>query len=179
MRGSGERPQPLRVVLASGLQIPEAARICDRAARPHAALLVIGAEGERPTRRGRGWLREGRRYASCRRTSGGRCRWPHALAILHERGVKRLLVEGGARVLTSFLREGLADRAAIEIAPRMSRDTALAGFGALGEPCDRGEPRRRGSTGREPWVPPIALRGTTVERLGENLLLRGDLEYSA
>lgn len=39
------------------------------------------------------------------------------LAQLAEAGVGSLMVEGGARVITSFLRQGLADQAVITIAP--------------------------------------------------------------
>lgn len=174
-----EGPQPLRVVLASELQIPEAARICDRTARPGAPLLVIGAKG-RATDEARARLAaRGTEVCVVPADERGMVSLPHALALLNERGVKRLLVEGGAQVLTSFLRERLADRAAIEIAPRIFGDTALAGFGALGgSHALAASHADDGKSGREPRVPPIALRGTTVERLGENLLLRGDLEYS-
>ncbi|NUQ79197.1 MAG: dihydrofolate reductase family protein, partial [Polyangiaceae bacterium] len=89
---------------------------------------------------------------------------PHALAVLYARGVRRLLVEGGARVLTSFLGERLADYAEIEIAPRIFGDAALAAFGAL--------------AGDLPHAA-VAIRRPTVERLGDNLILRGDVEYPA
>lgn len=39
-----------------------------------------------------------------------------ALAALSERGVERLLVEGGSRILTSFFRDQLVDRMELEIA---------------------------------------------------------------
>jgi 2,5-diamino-6-(ribosylamino)-4(3H)-pyrimidinone 5'-phosphate reductase len=41
------------------------------------------------------------------------------LAALERRGVKRLMVEGGSRVLTSFLGEGLVDDLTIYVAPRL------------------------------------------------------------
>ncbi len=40
-----------------------------------------------------------------------------ALAVLHAIGVRSLLVEGGARVITSFLRERVVDRLVVAIAP--------------------------------------------------------------
>jgi riboflavin biosynthesis pyrimidine reductase len=40
-----------------------------------------------------------------------------ALGVLREAGVRSLLVEGGASVITSFLRKRLADRAVVAIAP--------------------------------------------------------------
>jgi riboflavin biosynthesis pyrimidine reductase len=40
-----------------------------------------------------------------------------ALSVLRDGGVRSLLVEGGARVITSFLAGGLADRVVVGIAP--------------------------------------------------------------
>lgn len=57
---------------------------------------------------------------------------PHALAIIVGWGVKRLLVEGGGRILTSFLRQRLADEATIEIVPRWLGGGALAAIGEIG-----------------------------------------------
>jgi 5-amino-6-(5-phosphoribosylamino)uracil reductase/diaminohydroxyphosphoribosylaminopyrimidine deaminase/5-amino-6-(5-phosphoribosylamino)uracil reductase len=185
-------PQPLRVVLASALHIPEGARILDRSARPQGPLLVIGAEG-RATEAARARLAaRGAEVCVVRAADCGWVSLPHALASLRERGIMRLLVEGGARVLTSFLRERLADRAAIEIVPRIFGESGLAAFGALGGRGGRGGVKGSGASdgmgaidagegSDDPSVraPPVALRRTTVERLGENILLRGDLEYLA
>ncbi|SFC44483.1 5-amino-6-(5-phosphoribosylamino)uracil reductase [Nocardioides terrae] len=41
---------------------------------------------------------------------------------LHTRGVRRLLVEGGARVLTQFLAEGVADELQLAVAPLLVGD---------------------------------------------------------
>ena len=54
---------------------------------------------------------------------------PAALAALHTAGVRALMVEGGARVLTSMLSAGLADRVITGIAPRILG----AGVEAVGE----------------------------------------------
>ena len=43
----------------------------------------------------------------------------HLLRALGERNISSLLVEGGARVITSFLRQNLADKVVIAIAPRI------------------------------------------------------------
>lgn len=157
-----EGPQPLRVVLSSALDLPETARLFARAGAPGGPVLVIGAEG-RASEAARARLAA--RGVEVRVVPVNERGWvslPHALAALHERGVRRLLVEGGARVLTSFLSERLADFAEIEIAPRIFGDAALAAFGALA-----------GSLPAEA----VALRRPTVERVGENLLVRGDVEY--
>ena len=54
---------------------------------------------------------------------------PSLLSRLAERGVKIALVEGGRRVLTSFLREGLVDRMIVTIAPMIIG----AGVDAVGD----------------------------------------------
>lgn len=156
--------QPLRVVLASALSIPEGARLLDGGAPASGPVLVLGAEG-RATEAAQARLgARGSEVCVVAATERGWVSLPHALAALHARGVRRLLVEGGARVLTSFLRERLADVAEIEVAPRIFGDTALAAFGALRD--------------ASPDIA-ITLRGLTVDRLGENILLRGELEYPA
>jgi 5-amino-6-(5-phosphoribosylamino)uracil reductase len=47
---------------------------------------------------------------------------------LHRRGVRRLLVEGGATVLGQFLTEGLADELHVAIAPFLVGDSAAPRF---------------------------------------------------
>ena len=54
-----------------------------------------------------------------------------ALEILAERGITRLLVEGGATLATSLLQEGLVDRIEWFRAPLLLGDDSLAAFGNL------------------------------------------------
>lgn len=51
---------------------------------------------------------------------------PQVLRELYDRGVRSLMVEGGGRVLTSFLNTHLVDLAAVTIAP-----VILGGYGAI------------------------------------------------
>jgi 5-amino-6-(5-phosphoribosylamino)uracil reductase len=56
---------------------------------------------------------------------------------LHRRGVRRLLVEGGASVLTQFLEEGVADELQLAVAPLLVGDPRaprLLGPSAAGRP---------------------------------------------
>ena len=119
-----EGPQPLRVALASALEIPPAARLLDPGAPAGGPVLVIGAEGRATPQAQARLATRGAEVWVVTANERGWVSLPHALARLYERGVRRLLVEGGARVLTSFLRDQLADRAEIEIAPRILRDGA-------------------------------------------------------
>ncbi|WP_437605918.1 RibD family protein [Sorangium sp. So ce834] len=172
-----EGPQPMRVVLASSLGVPEGARLLRLSfttfttstttgtARGQPAggrVVVVGAAG-RALDSARARLEErGAAVIVVPADDHGRVSLPHALAELHARGVRRLLVEGGAAVLTSFLRARLADRAEVEIAPRLLGDTAIPAVGALGE---------------APLASAIDLREPAVELLGGNLLLRGEVAY--
>lgn len=85
-----------------------------------------------------------------------------ALEILGMRDVVRLLVEGGARVHGSFLDLGLADRAAIFIAPLVVGDAAAPSFasGVGVESLDRA------------W----RLADTEVRTIGCDLLVTGRFE---
>lgn len=75
---------------------------------------------------------------------------------LHERGIRRLMVEGGAEVLASVLRGRLFDRFTVYYAPRVIG-------GASAPPVASGPDARTDE-------PPVELRLTALERLGEGFL---------
>lgn len=54
-----------------------------------------------------------------------------AMAALHERGIRSLMVEGGASVITAFLRAGLADAVVLTVAP-----VFVGGYNAVGQLAD-------------------------------------------
>jgi len=64
-----------------------------------------------------------------------------ALSALRERGIRSLLVEGGAALATAFLQEALVDRLIIFRAPLILGAGALPAFGAL--PAERAEAAAR------------------------------------
>lgn len=64
----------------------------------------------------------------------GRSNIHSVLEELSDRGVAQLLVEGGPRVIASFLREGLADEISVYIAPRI---LGCAGAVNIAEPLTR------------------------------------------
>lgn len=150
---------PLRVVLASTLALPRGAHALggDREA------LVIGAEG-RASSDERSFL-EGRGVdvAIAARDPEGRVAIEGALELLAARGVERLLVEGGAKIVTSFLRARMVDRLSVEIAMRLLGAPGTAMLGALGV----------GALEQAP-----SLANVSVERLGDNVLVRGDVVYA-
>lgn len=161
-RGAGSA-QPLRVVLDSALRVPLTARLLAPAAG--AGTVVVLACAERASaERSRALEQAGADVSLLAADEQGRVSLPAALQALHERGVRRLLVEGGARVLTSFLRERLADRAEVEIAPVWLGGDGTPSVGELGV---------RGMSQA------LRLERAVLEPLGASLLLRGDIAYPA
>jgi riboflavin-specific deaminase-like protein len=156
-----ERAQPLRVVLDSELRLPETARLlaADEAA---GIVLVFGCAERALAARRRQLEAVGAEVWLTSADANGRVALPEALEALAVRGVRRLLVEGGAKVLTSFLQAGLADRAEIEIAPLWLGAPATPGLCELGV----------GHLGQA-----LRLDGVEVTRLGQNVLVRGDIVY--
>jgi GTP cyclohydrolase II len=104
---------PIRVVLDPRLRLPDDARVLDA----DGVTTIVTTTASSPERRGE--LR--RRGVSVVVVPAG----PHgldldaALEALFDDGIRSVLVEGGARVITSFLSLGLADRLVVAIAPRV------------------------------------------------------------
>src|SRR4051794_1639627 len=107
VRGSS----PLRVVLDSTLRLPALARVLD----DEAATIVVTTDRSDPERR-RALAARGIAVRVVAQGPGG-VDLTAALADLRGTGIRSLLVEGGAQVITSFLRAGLVDRLIVAIAP--------------------------------------------------------------
>jgi riboflavin-specific deaminase-like protein len=155
------RKQPLRVVLDSELRLPLAARLL--APESGAGEIVIFGCAERASRERQQKLEAA--GATVLLTSAdrqGRVALGEALQALAVRGVERLLVEGGARVLTSFLQARLAKRAQVEIAPLWLGAPATSGV------CELGVSQ---------FAQALRLERVEVSRLGQNVLVQGDVAY--
>ena len=87
----------------------------------------------------------------------GRSNLYFLLDELSKRGVAQLLVEGGPRVLTSFLKEGLADEVVVYIAPKI--------LGAQGS-ADITEPMAE-------LTQAVGLHYVDIERFGDDVRLTG------
>lgn len=103
--GQAPRANPLRVVLDRTGRTPADALVLDDRAE---TLLIHGPDG--PTGPGRVLVPV---------DGDGRIDLAQALRAIAERGVERLLVEGGQAVLTSFLAGRLADEFSVYVAPRV------------------------------------------------------------
>ncbi len=156
-----DRSQPLRVVLDSELRLPLTARLLtpDEGA---GQVVVFGCTERASAARRRELEAKGAVVVLTAADRNGQVALLEALEALAARGVKRLLVEGGAKVLTSFLQAGLAQRAEIEIAPLWLGAAATPGLCELGV----------GQLGQA-----LRLERVDVARLGQNVLVRGDIVY--
>ena len=157
---SGE--DPIRVVLDAELRTPPSAAVLGQADSPsakaatlifHADDLELGAPHplERP----------GVELIPVPRHARG-VDLTAVLKTLGERDVLRLLVEGGAHVHGTFLDIGLADSAAIFIAPRIVGDASALSFAA--------------GAGVESIEHAWRLVRTEVSSVGSDWLLTGDFE---
>lgn len=84
----------------------------------------------------------------------------HILADLHRRGVNRLMVEGGGRLLTQFLTAGLADELQLAVAPFFVGDPAAPRFAG---------------PGAYPWNADSRAQLAEVTTIGDVALLRYQL----
>jgi riboflavin-specific deaminase-like protein len=155
-----ERPNPLRVVLASALDLPLQARVFSRRGR----VLVIGAEGRAPPERRAALESTGAEVAIVAAGDDGLVAPAAALEVLAQRSIERVLIEGGARILTSFFRARLVDRATIEIATSILGAPATPVLGQLGVDTLDHAP---------------SLIDVSVERVGTHVLVTGDVRYAS
>jgi len=147
-RVSGPQPQP--IVVDTSLRTPPQAQLL-RGPRPPwiAASESVSPEAAAPLRAA------GADILWVPRSQDGGLDLRVLLRMLRARGVERLMVEGGARILTSFLRSGLADLLILTLAPRF-----VGGLPAVGD-----------LHGRHP-----SLVDLQAARLGPDLVVWGDLE---
>jgi GTP cyclohydrolase II len=145
---------PRRVVLDTSLRVPPGAQILADAA----PTLLITSRRSSAARR-----RELRERGLDVKVVDADPPWgvdlAAALALLREAGIASLLVEGGAAVITSFLRQRLADRVVVGIAPTILG----AGTEAVGDLS-----AARVSDG-------LRLTERSVHLLGEDVVVAGDI----
>ena len=89
------------------------------------------------------------------------------LEALGERGIQSVMVEGGAQVITSFLRDRLADHAIVTIAPML-----VGGLPALDQSLSATAHDRAPGSTDESQFPRLA--NLEYRWLGEDIVLQGD-----
>jgi GTP cyclohydrolase II len=145
-------PDPQPVIVDSHLSTPADAKLLARA--PWIGTTIATATGA--TNRARMQAR-GARILACDPQPNGWVDLAALLRHLHDEGMEHLMVEGGARIITSFLEARLVDYVTVTIAPMF-----MGGLSAVG-PLGRGP-----ALGR--WV---------SARLGHDLVISGEIAWPA
>jgi diaminohydroxyphosphoribosylaminopyrimidine deaminase/5-amino-6-(5-phosphoribosylamino)uracil reductase len=106
---------PARIILDSKLRIPLDSEIIGTR-RAASVIIATTAQGKEKASR----LRElGIEILEVKPDPSGGIALKHLLQELGQRNISSLLVEGGGKVITSFLRQKLADRVVIAMAPKI------------------------------------------------------------
>ena len=84
-----------------------------------------------------------------------------ALAVLYQRGIRSIMLEGGSRLITSMLRTRLVDRVVITIAPKILG----VGVSAIGP------------IGIETMADALTLAHVQTHRLDDDIWLEGEVRY--
>jgi 3,4-dihydroxy 2-butanone 4-phosphate synthase/GTP cyclohydrolase II len=150
-----EGPSPIRVVMDSTLRAPLSSNVFSNEAHT----IVVTAEHSSPERR-MAVRSTGAAVLVSGTAPNGSVDLGAALRALRADGIRSVLVEGGARVITSFLSQGLADRLIVGIAPAVIG----SGLDAVG---DLSVVRVRQG---------IRLSRRQVHVAGDDLLVAGDVE---
>jgi 3,4-dihydroxy 2-butanone 4-phosphate synthase/GTP cyclohydrolase II len=150
----GKNPQP--VVADSRLRFPLQANLLQQ----HPLSPWIATSEQADKGRQRRLEAAGARVLRLPTTAKGRVDLTALLERLAEWGVDSLMVEGGARIITSFLAEQLVDQLVLTVVPRL-----VGGLHAVGN-------LRQISPARLP-----SLRNSGYQRLGEDLVLWGEVAW--
>lgn len=151
-----EGPDPLKVVLDSRLRTPDDSALLQETPR-RVIFLTTSAADQADVERVSAL---GARVATVAADAAGFVDLADGLRVLRTGfGVRSVMVEGGARVITSLLRERLADHLAICVAPIVLG----SGVEAVGD------------LGIAQLDQALSLKTMHVQRLGDDLILTGEL----
>jgi diaminohydroxyphosphoribosylaminopyrimidine deaminase/5-amino-6-(5-phosphoribosylamino)uracil reductase len=116
-----EERSPIRVVADSRLAMPKTARLVKTAGQVPVWLLAVKA----------GTVGPGVDVLACRPDPQGHVDLADALGKLGERGVNRVLAEGGARLARGLLEKGLVDEMLLFRSPKILGPKGVDGFAGL------------------------------------------------
>lgn len=145
----GHNPQP--IVLDSHLRIPANARLCCLPDKRCWVLTTVDSEGT---------LIEGLDITALEGDIEGHVCLKRALTLLWQRGIHSLMVEGGAHIISAFLKARLVDAIVLTITPQF-----VGGYKGVN---DLGEVQRCALPQLKPFF---------SERLGDDLIVWGNLQY--
>ena len=146
----GDDPQP--IIVDSHLRTPSTARLVDRGVW---IATTSSADGDRCHM----LEQAGARIVTLPADSTGKVDLESLLLWLGGQNISRLMVEGGGEVITSFLRERLANRLVITLSPVLA-----GGYRAVSD------------MGTAQWGELPRLRSLSVEAAGEDLIVWGDFD---
>lgn len=144
-----EGPSPRPVILDTQLRTPSDARLLQR---KDCACWIVSRPDGNGTRR-ETLVKAGAVVLPCRTAADGRIDLAALMQLLVDGKINVLMVEGGARVITSFIGARLVDWFIITVAPKL--------IGGLNAIDDRG-------TGMDPFVPLVQV---AYQQLGEDMIL--------
>ena len=149
---------PLRVVVDSSLRTPlSAAVLVDGAAKG----TILAVTERAPDERCEEAISLGATVLRLPADAAGRVDLHALLAELHSLGVRSVMVEGGAALITSFLSERLVDRLAVCIAPKiLGRGIEAVGDLGIGDLTDS-----------------LTLTDISITPYGVDLVLDSRVEY--
>lgn len=150
----GRSPQP--VILDSNLRFPLEAKLWRHPAHKPWIATVGPADPERKA----ALEALGATIFELPADAEGKVSLPHLMTALYAKGVERIMVEGGACVITEFLLQRLVDRVIITVAPMF-----VGGLNAVGSL------KRLNGHG----LP--SLQNSSVHRLGQDMVLVGDVAW--
>lgn len=150
---TGLNPQP--IVLDSKLRIPASARLCQLQDKRCWVLTTHESEDL-----GENHLPDGLEITALQSNAEGRVCLKRALQLLRGKGIKSLMVEGGASVITAFLKAQLVDAVVITLVPHL-----LGGYKAVSDLGIR-------TKHQLPEISPLHSAP-----LGKDVILWGNLHY--
>jgi diaminohydroxyphosphoribosylaminopyrimidine deaminase / 5-amino-6-(5-phosphoribosylamino)uracil reductase len=129
---------PVRVVIDRNLRMPPTLRLISEAREHPTWILTLPSTD--PARR-QAFVDHGVTLIDLEPDQAGRIGLPDALAALGERGITRLLVEGGGQFAAALLRARLVDRLIWVHAPLLLGGDGIAAIGEFGIEALAGAPR--------------------------------------
>lgn len=147
----GRDPQP--VVLDSHLRLPLHARLLK-----HPRQVILATTAQAPRARQEAFEAAGAYILRLPADAEGHVALPALLKALGRMGINSLMVEGGAQVISAFLRQRLVQRLLVTIAPVLA-----GGYHAVHD------------LGVASWEQLPRLRNVGFQQMGDDLLLWGEL----
>ncbi len=146
-------PDPLPIIVDSQLRLPLTAKLLTQ----HPRKPVVATTETADPHKEKALLAAGATVVRLSATANGQVSLPALLACLPQHNIHRLMVEGGAGIITSFLAAQLVDRLVITVAPLL-----VGGLNAVGNLNGHGLPQ---------------LQNPQTEWLGKDMILSGDVHW--